>query len=74
MRAQAVLPAYAGMILGHSVGIGGTYGAPRVCGDDPGIPRYDVDICAVLPAYAGMILTSGFHPLKTMGCSPRMRG
>ena len=48
-----VLPAYAGMI--RFVGIFHLYrsGAPRVCGDDPGINPGDADEVACSPRMRG---------------------
>ena len=43
-----VLPAYAGMIRGRRAGRSFSWGAPRVCGDDPGstVNVYGKDRCS----------------------------
>ena len=46
-------PAYAGVILAARNLLFGRCSFPRICGGDPSVPHYNVDICAFSPQRGG---------------------
>ena len=68
-----MLPAYAGMIPSRATTTATPVRAPRVCGDDPGLPQELESHPLVLPAYAGMI-RPGTGPRIPLQGAPRVCG